>query len=118
MAGRKEIHISNEDLLEMARKSMERMAADYERQVTEADSRPYNLLCIICGKAVEYCGPSEDRPKLSKAGNDCWHDAIVHNIVGGYGSGKFDCTELVAAICDDCGVKAVEDKRLLVLYDR
>lgn len=69
-----------------------------------------NLPCLICGKEIS---PSIDDVSdipvnLSWQGGDV---AVMHC---GYGS-RYDLTNLIIAMCDDCIEKSLQDGRLAVL---
>ena len=66
-------------------------------------SKNVDLKCICCGEKLKFIGHGDFDPSV-----DMWQKAGVHQFVPGFGS-RYDSTEFVVGICDDCLTKKLED---------
>lgn len=73
--------------------------------------------CLICGKELKLSVNTDEPTTVTEAAAYPWDGAVVDLIVGNYGS-KFDLTEYLVAICDNCVHDAVQWGRLLVGRNR
>jgi len=74
------------------------------------------LFCFGCGKDVYPESGSGDYVPGPKIKSCMCDNAIVEEIVAGYGS-KHDMTGFAIAICDDCADFAIKQRRLVKICD-
>jgi hypothetical protein len=72
------------------------------------------IKCISCGK--ELIRVFHGNTRTIPPEQDAWCEAVVHIVVGGYGS-RHDMSELVVGICDDCVDRKVKEGKILVKND-
>lgn len=74
------------------------------------------LNCIVCGKELHALKTSNKMIIGSEIGTGMFDDCIVDKISANYGS-IYDSDVFAIGICDDCVVKAQDEKKLVYLYN-
>jgi len=69
------------------------------------------LPCLICGNEIH---PSNDDSDTDIATNMSWQNGNVAVMHCGYGS-KYDLTNILIAMCDECIEKSLQDGRTAIL---
>lgn len=71
--------------------------------------------CIVCAKILERESMTP-KSEIIEAHKDNWEYATVDIIIPGWGS-RYDMTEILIGVCDDCIQKCIEDGRIVWTFD-
>lgn len=77
-------------------------------------TKDITMRCLRCDVLLV---PLDDPPGDVPADVDCWNDAVVHTIVGGYGSSQHDTAQFLIGMCDNCITTLKDEGRIIEYYN-